>query len=100
MTMSNRQIVGNPPTLISGGASMDRPIDAQNLRKIGIIGRSNTAVEYDHQSWPIALDNYLIPVDTASITPVPPLPLVGDVQLGWVFLCPDGSGYRRGGRHG
>lgn len=47
----------------------------------------------------IRLDFSAFVTDTHYITPVPPLPLVGDVHLGRVFLCPDGISIRQGGRH-
>lgn len=47
----------------------------------------------------ISLDFSPFVTDNSRITPVPPLPLVGDVHPGWVFLCPDGTSIRQGGRH-
>lgn len=48
---------------------------------------------------PITLDFSQFLTDTSCITPVPPLPLVGDVHPGRVFLCPDGIFLRQGGPH-
>jgi len=48
-------------------------------------------------SRPIPLDFCQVTTDNNIITPVPPLPLVGEVHLGQVFLCPDGNLPRRGG---
>jgi len=48
---------------------------------------------------PITLDFSLFVTDNSSITPVPPLPLVGEVHLGWVFLCPDETFVRQGVPH-
>jgi hypothetical protein len=48
---------------------------------------------------PITLDFSWFLTDTSSITPVPPLPLVGEVHLGWVFLCPDETFVRQGVPH-
>jgi hypothetical protein len=72
-------------------------------------GRSfvNTVCQalFSHLGWafslpkPITLDFSRFLTDTSCITPVPPLPLVGDVHLGWVFLCPDGIFLRQGGPH-
>ncbi len=45
----------------------------------------------------IPLDFCQDTTDNNAITPVPPLPLVGEVHLGQVFLCPDGKLPRRGG---
>ena len=45
----------------------------------------------------IPLDFCQDTTDNNIITPVPPLPLVGEVHLGQVFLCPDGNLSRRGG---
>ena len=48
----------------------------------------------------IALDFSQILTDNCGITPVPPLPLVGDVHPGRVFLRPDGTSIRQRGCHG
>ena len=48
-------------------------------------------------SRPIPLDFCQDTTDNEIITPVPPLPLVGEVHLGQVFLCPEGNLPRRGG---
>ncbi len=59
-------------------------------------GRSfvNTVCQalFGHPGWafslpkPITLDFSRFLTDTSGITPVPPLPLVGDVQPGWVLM--------------
>lgn len=53
------------------------------------------------QSPLIPLDLWPALADTSSNTPVPPIPLVGEAHLGWVFLCADGklSPSLRRGRH-
>ncbi len=60
---------------------------------------------FSHLRWafslpkPIALDFSPFPTDTYGITPVPPLPLVGEVHLGRVLFWPDGPLILPGGRH-
>lgn len=53
------------------------------------------------QSPLIPLDLWPALADTSSNTPVPPIPLVGEAHLGWVFLCADSnlSPSLRRGRH-
>jgi hypothetical protein len=62
-------------------------------------------VLFSHRRWsfslpkPISLDFSLFLTDTHDITPVPPLPLVGEVHLGRVLFWLDGPLIRPGGCH-
>lgn len=54
-------------------------------------GSSTFYVREGSQSPLIPLDFWSALADTSCNTPVPPLPLVGEAHLGWVFLCADGK---------
>lgn len=74
-------------------------VNRTQIAKISLItGISSLSSEKLVRDLAIPLDSVGVFADSCCITPVPPLPLVGEVQLGWVFLCPDGSFDRRWGR--
>jgi len=61
-------------------------------RKIAVKCGSGTVYAHEAPQSPlIPLDLWPALADTPSNTPVPPIPLVGEAHLGWVFLCADGK---------